>query len=112
MLGLHLVAVALLGGAVVLHVMSRRVGGSRTTTIRLSPSSALHVVELDGRRLLVGTGPSSAPALLAELEPAVVTGGDAPVRRDDRPMRVGLAPVEGLRAAIRRRGEDGEVQHG
>lgn len=38
-------------------------------TVSLGGQQALHVVELDGRRLLVGTGPTAAPSLLLELEP-------------------------------------------
>lgn len=37
-------------------------------TVSLGGQQALHVVELDGRRLLVGTGPAAAPRLLLELE--------------------------------------------
>lgn len=33
-------------------------------TIRLSHQHAVHVVELDGRRLVIGTGPAAAPRLL------------------------------------------------
>lgn len=36
--------------------------------IGLTPGHALHVVDVAGRRLLVGTGPSGAPRLLLELE--------------------------------------------
>lgn len=36
-------------------------------TIALGASHALHVIELEGRRLLVGTGPGAAPRLLTEL---------------------------------------------
>ena len=38
--------------------------------VRLSAEHALHVVEIDGRRLLVGTGPGGAPRLVTELEAA------------------------------------------
>lgn len=33
----------------------------------LGGGQALHVVELEGRRLVIGTGPGSAPRLLTEL---------------------------------------------
>ena len=41
-------------------------GGSRS--IRLGTGHAVHVVEVEGRRLLIGTGPDGAPSLLTELE--------------------------------------------
>jgi hypothetical protein len=52
--------------------LRRRRGGlpgapGRRTSVGLGPAHALHVVELEGRRLLVGTGPSGAPALLLDL---------------------------------------------
>lgn len=68
-----LVGLALLGLFGVLAAVNRRGAGlgwisSRGPSMtRLSPEHAVHVVELDGRRWLVGTGPSSAPAVLAEL---------------------------------------------
>jgi len=51
---------------------SRRATGRAITTrrtIRLSQAHELHVVEVDGQRLLVGTGPGTAPSLLRVLEP-------------------------------------------
>ncbi|RMG96107.1 MAG: hypothetical protein D6705_12020 [Deltaproteobacteria bacterium] len=36
-------------------------------TVRLGTSHALYVVEVEGRRLLVGTGPGGAPEVLADL---------------------------------------------
>ena len=78
MLGMYLVAAALLGGAVLLHVLVRRTPLGRASTIRLTGSAALHVVEVDGRRLLVSTGPGSAPRLVAELSPAVPALGPSP----------------------------------
>jgi hypothetical protein len=54
------------------------------SVVTLTPGHALHVVELAGRRLVVGTGPSGPPRLLLELpEPgmpmwAAPIGGDAP----------------------------------
>lgn len=66
-LGLLLGAVALLG----LWARTRRLdaSGVRRRTVGLGGQHALHVVELDGRRLLVGTGPGAAPRLLTELDP-------------------------------------------
>lgn len=64
--GLLLGAVALLA----LWGQGRRgfaVGASRRT-VPLGGGQALHVVELEGRRLVIGTGPGAAPRLLTELE--------------------------------------------
>lgn len=46
--------------------------GSRT--IRLGTGHSVHVVEVEGRRLLIGTGPDGAPSLLTELEGSVPEG--------------------------------------
>lgn len=53
--------------------LSRRQGGragSSPSSIALTNQHAVHVVELEGRRLLIGTGPSGAPQLITELEAA------------------------------------------
>lgn len=42
------------------------VGASRRT-VALGGGQALHVVEIEGRRLVIGTGPGAAPRLLTEL---------------------------------------------
>ena len=65
MLGLLLGAVALLG----LWAQGQRRMGSRVPrqTVSLGAGQALHVVELEGRRLVIGTGPGAAPRLLTEL---------------------------------------------
>jgi hypothetical protein len=63
----------LLGGAasLALWAQGRRAGGhAARRTVPLGGGQALHVVELEGRRLVVGTGPGSAPRLLTELGPA------------------------------------------
>ena len=54
-----------LGGA----VWFRRRLESRTLTrcVRLTAEHAVHVVEVAGRRWMLGTGPAGAPSLLAEL---------------------------------------------
>ncbi|MCA9689903.1 MAG: hypothetical protein KC636_09855 [Myxococcales bacterium] len=43
--------------------------GSRRI-VALTGHHQLHVVEVEGRRLLVGTGPAGPPSLLYELPPA------------------------------------------
>ncbi len=48
----------------------RREGSSKV--IRLTAQDSVHVVSIDGRRLLVGTGSGGPPRLLCEL-------GDAPL---------------------------------
>lgn len=65
-LGLLLGAAALLG----LWAQGRRRAsvGVQRRTVPLGAGQALHVVELEGRRLLVGTGPGAAPRLLVELD--------------------------------------------
>lgn len=68
---LALIAVSVLAW-VVLRWAARRGLGANAGRIRildrrkLNPQSELHLVEVEGRALLVGTGESSAPALLAE----------------------------------------------
>jgi hypothetical protein len=46
----------------------------------LTPQHQLHVVELAGRRLIVGTGPAGAPRLVCELPAStgVVPLGETP----------------------------------
>lgn len=61
----------LLGAAALLALWAqgrRRPGlGVQRHTVPLGAGQALHVVELEGRRLLIGTGPGAAPQLLTEL---------------------------------------------
>jgi hypothetical protein len=65
---LLLVGVVLLGLFAILSRLTRRLrGGGSGQTVALTGQHALHVVEIAGRRLLVGTGPSGAPRVLAEL---------------------------------------------
>ncbi|MBA3547704.1 MAG: flagellar biosynthetic protein FliO [Nannocystis sp.] len=59
--GLGLTLVLLL----LVRVTRRRVGPQKL--IHLGSGHRLHVVEVEGRRLLVGTGPSGPPQLLTEL---------------------------------------------
>lgn len=70
--GLLLGVVALVG----LWAQGRRLGagGASRRTVPLGSGQALHVVELEGRRLVIGTGPGAAPRLLTELGPAGVEG--------------------------------------
>jgi hypothetical protein len=106
MLASYLVAGALVAGTVLLHLLGRRAPAGRAVTIRLSPTAALHVVEVEGRRLLIGTGSSSAPALLAELSPGTVAdpGAPAPQRASDTAVAGGLRALGDrfLRAGERR----------
>ena len=66
-LGLLLAGLAVLG----LWAQKRRTeaAGVQRRTIPLGGQHALHVVELEGRRLVVGTGPGAAPRLMTELSP-------------------------------------------
>lgn len=67
-------------GAVVLvswWLQGRRRAGSVVHTRRTIPlggQQALHVLELEGQRLLVGTGPGAAPRLLTHLGRAPAAG--------------------------------------
>lgn len=63
LLTLGLLALAAVGAW---RFMERRAGrpGTPVRTIRLTHQHALHVVELDGRRLVIGTGPAAAPRLV------------------------------------------------
>lgn len=48
----------------------RRLRGQAATdgkTVMLTGQHALHVVELDGRRMVIGTGPSGAPRFVCDL---------------------------------------------
>ncbi len=72
---------------------ARGLAGSSVGAVRLGPAHAVHVVEVEGRRFLVGVGPNAAPSLLAELAPsrppavvsrARIDGPSArPVRREE-----------------------------
>lgn len=73
-----------LGLLLVLLVLIRFARGSArlpTKVIALGTGHRLHVVELEGRRLLVGTGPSGPPQLLTELAELPAWTRDA-VNRD------------------------------
>lgn len=63
------VALSLSAALLGLHWLAKRVRareGARRSVV-LTGQHALHVVELEGERLLIGTGPSGAPRLLARL---------------------------------------------
>jgi len=74
-LGMLLGGVALAG----LWLQNRRRGtpGVRRQTVSLGGQHALNVIELEGRRLLVGTGPGAAPHLLTELRAPTDEGPQA-----------------------------------
>ena len=54
--------------------LGRRVNGvgggpaNASRSIRLNATDSLHVIELEGRRLLVGTGSGAPPRLICELD--------------------------------------------
>ena len=66
---------------VFLALLGRRMGGrsrrANQQVVGLTGQHRLHVVDLDGRRLLVGTGPSGAPNLLSELDDEPAWARDA-----------------------------------
>jgi hypothetical protein len=76
------VGVVLLGLLVILSQLNRRVrgggAGQARQTVVLTGQHAIHVVEIAGRRLLVGTGPSGAPRVLAELGEAEAAAYEPP----------------------------------
>lgn len=101
---LHLVAVGggLLVALLMLVWLGRGVRGDRRrhqrpqTVIGLTPAHALHVVEVAGRRLLVGTGPSGPPRLLLELpDPALPAWAGPPPAELDAPPWVADAASRG-----------------
>jgi flagellar biogenesis protein FliO len=56
-------------------------GGGNRARVVLTNHHAVHLIEVGGKRLLVGTGPSGAPRVLAELgEVAAVEPAAEPVR--------------------------------
>jgi hypothetical protein len=71
--------VALLG----LLRLSRRVAPGNPR-ILLTSTHSLHIVEVDGRRLLVGTGPGGPPRLVTELAEVPDWVDQAPERRVER----------------------------
>ena len=89
---LHLVAVGggLLVALLLLVWLGRGMRGERRerarTVVGLTPAHALHVVDVAGRRLLVGTGPGGPPQLLLELpDPPPAPWNAAPAELDPPP---------------------------
>lgn len=78
-LGLGLLAVTTL-----LHRTRSRRATTRAQQIALGADHALHIVDVNGRRLVVGTGPGSAPRLLTELEVDAPSPGWAPRPCEER----------------------------
>lgn len=78
---------------VALSWLARRVpGGSLAGTkerVCLTPQHTVHVIEVGGLRLLVGTGPGGAPQLLARLGEAE-TRASAPEPAPELPRAMGL----------------------
>jgi len=70
--------VFLVGTAAWAAVRARLSGASQraSQTIRLSAQHAVHVLEIDGRSLLIGTGPNGPPALLLELRESSVRSSE------------------------------------
>lgn len=87
--GLVSLALILGGAAMALAVASRWVrGGGRARdreVVRLTPQHQLHVVEVAGQRLIVGTGPGGAPRLVYAL-----------AAQGERPHAVSRGPSHGL----------------
>ena len=95
---LLLVGALLIGLLWLLSHLSRRIrggAGQGRETVALTGQHAVHVVEIAGRRLLVGTGPSGAPRVLAELGEVEVITDEQPVLA--RPWAELLERFGGLR---------------
>ena len=77
-----LVLLALLVGLVLLNrrvrPQVRRPKGSFT---RLTAQQGVHLLEIEGRRLLIGTGPTGAPRLVCDLTGPPGRGSEAPAER-------------------------------
>ncbi len=78
MLGAMLPVTLVLGGLLVVAIWLRRrlehpALGHGGRSVRLTAEHAVHVVNVEGRRWMIGTGPAGSPTLLAEL-PASPTG--------------------------------------
>ncbi len=85
------------GAMVWMGRVRRHSAGGRT--IALTPQHAAHVVEVDGRRILLGTGPGGAPTFLCDLD-ASPPGDGRPTAPVDpagplEPVPRPVAPVEG-----------------
>lgn len=48
--------------------------GAGGHSVRLTGEHAVHVVTVEGRRWMIGTGPAGPPTLLAELPPEAASG--------------------------------------
>ena len=66
-LAIVVVGLALTLALLLLVRVSRRAGPCPQKLVHLGSGHRLHVVEMEGRRLLIGTGPSGPPQLLTEL---------------------------------------------
>ncbi len=81
------IAAGLLVALLVLLRLTRQTRTMRGRPIVLTQAHRLHVVEIEGRRLLVGTGPSGPPQLvteLAELPAWIHTAAESWTERDAR----------------------------
>ena len=85
---------ALALGAVLVGVgvVRRRASGSATgRRLPLGPQHAVHVVEVEGRRYLMGTGPGAAPQILDRLpDRASAAPAAAPAPSPAEPPGVGV----------------------
>lgn len=98
---LHLVAVGggLLVALLLLVWLGRGARGDRRQrpemVVSLTSGHALHVVDVAGRRLLVGTGPSGPPRLMLELSQPAATPWAAASAELDAPPWVADATSRG-----------------
>jgi len=88
-----LLGVALAAGAAVRAVARGRARGARMRVVErlgLEPRRSLYLVEIEGRRLVVGVG-EGAMTVLTELGPEVAAEASAATVEATEPPRVGVA---------------------
>lgn len=76
--------------------LTRRVRSSVTATrgeFRLTAQHSVHVIELEGERLVIGTGPASAPQLLCRLAPSSGRAASRVGRRADHEIARHTGPA-------------------
>jgi len=82
------VGVVLLALLVGLALLNRRLSpgppSAARASLRLTPQHGVHVLELEGRRLLIGTGPTGPPRLICELGVDAGARERAHARLDER----------------------------
>jgi flagellar biogenesis protein FliO len=76
-----LLSALLVGLAIVNRRLRHKETAAGTGRVRLTPQHAVHIVEIEGRRLVIGTGPTGAPRLITDLS----VDDDLPEPAETRP---------------------------